>query len=207
MFLAAGVMAGATLGGRSARAEDDGTLPPAAAAALARDPGAGVAGNPDGGLDVIEFFDYRCVYCRQMDPRLAAVAARNASMRIIYKEWPVFGGVSVDAARLALAAGWQGGYAAAHAALWTVAPPMTPDGLRATLRGAGLDMARLDRDMTAHAADIDARLRRNAAEAASLSLQGTPGLVVGPYVVRGSLSAADLSDVVADASRVVALAR
>ncbi|WP_158322728.1 DsbA family protein, partial [Acidisphaera rubrifaciens] len=133
VLLVAGAAVGVALGRRLARAEDDGTLSPAAAAALARDPGPGVAGNPDGGLDVIEFFDYRCTYCRQMEPRLATVAAHNASMRVIYKEWPVFGGISVDAARLALAAGWQGGYAAAHAALWTVPPPMTPEGLRATL--------------------------------------------------------------------------
>ena len=95
----------------------------AAAALVARrhevfdDPDSPVAGNPHGDVSLVEFFDYRCPYCKQVEPSLEALLTQDRQLRLVYKEFPVLGPASVTAARAALASRKQGKYAALHRAL------------------------------------------------------------------------------------------
>ncbi len=159
-----------------------------------------VAGNPVGAVTIAEFFDYRCPYCRMMQPRLQALITHDKRVRLVFKEWPIFGGVSVNAARLAIAAQWQGQYLEAHAALFTLPRGMDEPAIRAALSHAGIDMARLDRDLAAHAHDIDAQLRQNDSEAREMGFQGTPAFVIGANAAPGSLSDAQLEVLVNQAA-------
>ena len=168
---------------------------------LAEEPGPTVVGNPRGSISIVEFFDYRCPYCRQMQATLGDLLAGDHRVRLVLKEWPIFGGVSLYAAKVAIAAGWQGRFADMHDALWTVRAPMTEAAIRAAARTAGVDVGRLDRDLVVHAAEIDRMLAENRAEAGALRLSGTPGLVVGRYVVRGAVSLHDLRGILDDAER------
>ncbi len=163
--------------------------------------GAEIEGNPRGTIDVIEFFDYRCPYCRQMHGTLDRLLAQDDRVRLVLKEWPIFGGVSVYAAKVAIAAGWQGKFSAIHAALWAIHPPMDRASVRTAARITGVDLDRLDRDMAERDAEIRAVLTQNQAAANELRLPGTPGLVVGSLVIRGGLSLSDLTSVIADAAR------
>src|SRR6185437_8908728 len=63
-----------------------------------------VGGNPDGDVTIVEFFDYRCPYCKQVEPTLEALLKEDPKIRIIYKEFPVLGAESIFASRVALAA-------------------------------------------------------------------------------------------------------
>jgi protein-disulfide isomerase len=71
-------------------------------------------------VTVVEFFDYRCPCCRIMEPRLHELLTEDPSVRLVLKDWPIFGGMSVYAAQVAIAAGWQGKYAPVHDALFTL---------------------------------------------------------------------------------------
>jgi protein-disulfide isomerase len=84
-----------------------------------------VLGNPRGAVTVVEFFDYRCPYCRIMEPRLHELLTQDKSVRLVLKDWPIFGGVSVYAAQVAIAAGWQGKYAPVHDACSPCRGPWT----------------------------------------------------------------------------------
>jgi protein-disulfide isomerase len=182
-------------------AGDDGARAAALLRHLADAPAPTVVGNPQGRITIVEFFDYRCPYCRQMQATLGDLLAGDHRVRVVLKEWPIFGGVSVYAAKVAIAAGWQGRFADMHDALWTVHAPMTEAAIRAAARTAGVDVARLDRDLVLHAAEIDRMLAENRAQAGALRLSGTPGLVVGRYVVRGAVSLHDLRGIIDDAER------
>src|SRR6516165_3972360 len=81
------------------------------------DPGTPVGGNPKGDVTLVEFFDYRCPYCKQVQPRLQELLAGDRELRIAYKEFPILGPVSLTAARAALAAKQQGKYEAFHNAM------------------------------------------------------------------------------------------
>lgn len=172
------------------------TVSPALVQRMASEPDLPITGNPVGAVTIIEFFDYRCPYCRVMQPRLQALIAKDKRVRLVFKEWPIFGGASIDAARLALAAQWQGKYLAAHEALFGLPRTMDEASIRSALTEAGVDMTRLDHDLADHARDIDAQLRRNNSEAQEIGFQGTPGFVIGAAAAPGALSEAQLEALV-----------
>ncbi|WP_245293946.1 DsbA family protein [Methylobrevis pamukkalensis] len=129
--------------------------------AVLRDPAAPVLGNPDGDVTIVEYVDYQCGYCKKMRPELMKVVNDDGKVRLVMKEWPIFGPVSEHAARMALAAAFQGGYARAHESLMEHKGKLSEAVVEKVLQGAGLDLARLRADLERHGKEIDAHLARN----------------------------------------------
>jgi protein-disulfide isomerase len=125
--------------------------------------------------------------------------AQDHKVAIVYKDWPIFGGVSVYAAKAALAATWQGKYLVAHDTLITGPRLTQEDQVDAELKGAGIDMTQLAKDRTSHAAEIVALLKRSDTEAHALGIRGTPGVLVGRQVLPGTVNLAGLKLLVANA--------
>src|SRR3569832_277433 len=153
--------AGALAAGGSAPARaaaDDEVL---TEAKVLRDPDVPVAGNPEGNISIVEWSDYNCPYCRKLEPELRQVVQDDGKVRLVLKDWPILGPVSVTAARIALAAKFQDKYHRAHDALMAVSSRLTEARINELLAGAGGDMDRLKRDLSGHAGDIDAILKRN----------------------------------------------
>lgn len=175
--------------------------PPAAAADygfkdLLKGPGAPRVGAAGADVVLVMYADYNCGYCKRMEPVLARALKADPGLAVVHKEWPIFGEVSEYAARVALAADYQGRYEATHRA-FMLSPTRLSDRamIEAVARQAGVDWGRLAKHLKAHGGDIDAILVRNAREAALLGLQGTPGLVINGYLIRGALADEDLTDV------------
>ena len=141
------------------------------------------ARNPD--VTIVEYFDYNCPYCKKLVPALHALLAQDPKIAVVYKDWPILGPVSVYAASSALAAGWQGKYLAAHDALLLGPRLAQNDQVDPILQKAGVNIETLKKDRVAHAKEIAALLERNDQEAHALTLEGTPGLVVGRQLVPG----------------------
>jgi protein-disulfide isomerase len=136
--------------------------------------------NPGGRITVVEFFDYRCGYCKAVTPEVVKLIAENPDVRFVFKEFPIFGEVSDSAARMALT------------------PQVKAKGFeihKAWMADRGLDEAALDRHVAEAGLDakavrasakdpaIDAQLNDVRALARSLGLQGTPAFVVGDYLI------------------------
>ena len=66
-------------------------------ALVLRDPEIPVAGNPDGDVTIVEYFDYNCPYCRKLEPELQQVVFDDGKVRLIWKDWPILGPVSMIA--------------------------------------------------------------------------------------------------------------
>jgi protein-disulfide isomerase len=173
---------------------------PCMAATQPPEPGYLGAAKPD--VTILEYFDYNCPYCRRLAPVLRALLVQDRRVAVVYKEWPIFGGISVYAARSALAAQWQGKYIVAHDAL-SSGPELTKNqDVDEALARVGIDVARLRKDETRHAVDIEASLERNDAEAHSLNLRGTPGVVVlGGKVLPGDIGLEGLRQSIAEFRR------
>lgn len=153
---------------------------------ILENPGVPALGSPDALVTVVEYMDYNCPYCRRMAPDLLKLVAAEPDVRVLFKDWPVFGPVSEYAARAALASTSQGKYLAAYSALISTSVRLTSiDQVRHALKGAGIDLQALDRELQLHAAEIDGLLERNREEAAALGLRGTPGVIVGDLLVLG----------------------
>src|SRR6185369_13777098 len=85
--------------------------------AILRDPDIQAMGNPNGDLTIVEWFDYQCPYCKKTAPVLAKVVKQDGKVRLVHKDWPILGPVSVYASRMVQATRFQNKYEAAHQAL------------------------------------------------------------------------------------------
>jgi len=159
-----------------------------AEAALARtplpvDPAAPVGGNPKGDVTIVAFFDYNCVYCKKAAPDLDRIVAEDGRIRLVYLDWPILTKASVYGALVALAAQRQGKYEAVYRAFMALpGGRVVEDEMRAALGGAGVDLDRLQGEVDARKSSILAQIKRNAALADKLGLQGTPTYVIGSGV-------------------------
>ena len=167
------------------------------AEALFRDPADPAIGNPRGAVTVVEFFDPRCAYCKRMRPVVEDLLRRQRDVRWVMKDLPILGPASVLASRALLAAQRQGKYAELHDALLKLREEPAEPVLRREAERAGLDWARLKRDMDDPA--VQRRLDANTRLAQALQIQGTPAMVVGDTLVPGAVDLASLERLVADA--------
>jgi protein-disulfide isomerase len=158
-----------------------------------------VGGNPDGDVTIVEFFDYRCPYCKQVEPSLEALLKDDPKIRIVYKEFPILGPASLYASRMALAAGKQGKYNAFHTAMMAVKGQITEETVRETAATAGVDVAKAQADM--NAPDVEAVLRRNYKLAEALDIQGTPAFIIGDVLTPGAADIESLKKMIASARK------
>lgn len=167
--------------------------------ALVEDPTAPKSARFRFDVTVVEFSDYNCPYCRRLEPALAALMASDLRVRIVYRDWPILGPSSRQAARLAIASQWQGRHAAFHAALMTSSGRLDDAAIKSAAARAKVDWPRLRRDLKVRGAEIDALLARTDAFARAVGLSGTPALIVGRQLVPGSVDLATLRTLVAGA--------
>ncbi len=160
------------------------------------DPATPIGGNPHGTATIVEFFDYRCPYCKQVQPSLEALLQQDPYLRLVYKEFPILGPVSVTAAHAALAAQRQGKYDAFHAAMMAARGNISDDTVYQVAASVGLDVDRLKRDMAAP--EIAQQLKDNLVLADTLSIHGTPAFIIGDRVVPGAVDLATLKTLVAE---------
>ncbi len=171
-------------------------------AALLHDPDAPVRGNPEGDVTIVAFTDYNCPYCRKGDAYLSALIAADPNVRVVYKDWPILAKSSLTAAKVAIAAQWQGKYAEVHEALMRmVARPASDQDISRAVVASGIDVAQLNRDLDRRDGEIVALLKRTMAEAEALQLKGTPVYVIGPFVMANALDASGFRQVVDDARK------
>jgi protein-disulfide isomerase len=196
---AGAALIGAAAMPRSALAQRDETI--LTEALVLRDPEIPAAGNVDGDINIVEWFDYNCPYCRKIAPEIRQVVQDDGKVRLVLKDWPILGEVSKFAARMALAAKYQGKYMAAHEAMIGVSSKLTEPRIRELLAGAGIDMDRLSRDATTNAKAIDTILARNHDQAVAFGFKGTPSFIVGKFRVPGILTMAEFEMVIADARK------
>jgi protein-disulfide isomerase len=190
---------GAAALSRPALAQGDETV--LTEALVLRDPEIPAAGNVDGDITIVEWFDYNCPYCRKIDPELRQVIQDDGKVRLVLKDWPILGPVSKVASRMALAAKYQDKFMAAHEAMIGVASKLTEPRIGELLSGAGIDIDRLKRDLETNAKTIDAILARNNDQALAFGFKGTPSFIVGKFRVPGVLTMAEFELVIADARK------
>jgi protein-disulfide isomerase len=166
-----------------------------------RDPEIPPLGNPTGDLTVVEFFDYQCPYCKKMAPELAQLVRDDGHIRLVLKDWPIFGAISTAAAEITLAAKYQDKYAEAHDALIGAADKLTKASITALLVGAGVDVDLAIKDLQAHQKTIDDLLVRNKAQADAFGFDGTPGFIIGTFRVPGVVEMKVFKVIVADARK------
>ena len=164
---------------------------------LLHDPMSPVSGNPKGEVTLIEFYDYRCGFCKKADSAVTELQKVDPRVRVVYKDFPILGEPSELAAKAALASQAQGKHQAFHEALLASHTDMTKESILKIATKTGLNAKRLAADM----ADPkwQAVIAKNRALARELGISGTPGFIVGNELVPGWLDLNGLKDLIARA--------
>lgn len=161
---------------------------------LERDSTAPVLGNPQGDITLTEFFDYNCPFCRKMVDPIHRLIATDKNLRVVFREWPVFGEDSEFATRASLASLQQGRYWQMHTALFRSKGRVTEEATMRAAREVGLDTARLERDMAAE--QVERHITMSGTLAEHMGLVGTPTFVAGDEGAFGEYSLDELRGLV-----------
>ncbi len=142
-----------------------------------------IAGNPKGDVTVVEFFDYNCPYCRKGFKTLEKVMKQDKKLRVVFKEFPIFGNASLTAARAALASKKQGKYYVYHKALLESDGRVTDNSVFTIAEKVGLDVDRLKKDM--ESPEVAQSIAETKDLANRLGISGTPAYYVGDKFIGG----------------------
>jgi protein-disulfide isomerase len=151
-------------------------------AEIERDPRDFVA-NPDGKVTVVEFFDYRCGYCKLAAPEVLKIIQDNPDVRFVFKEFPIFGDVSDRAAKIALTGPGKAKALALYQD-WMSEKALDDDAIDRHLVAAGLDPQAARK--AADAPEIAKQIADVRALAVALKIEGTPAFVVGDTLIPGA---------------------
>ena len=149
-----------------------------------RQPNAAVAGDPDGDITVVEFFDYNCGYCKRGLSDVVKLIESDPKVRVVFKELPILSKGSEEAARVALAARNQGKYWELHRALLEARGQANEASALKLAEGLGLDMEQLKADMDSD--EVKAEIAQVAALSAKMGINGTPHFLVGDRSIPGA---------------------
>jgi protein-disulfide isomerase len=155
------------------------------AAEIFRRPNAPTAGNPNGDITVVEFFDYNCGYCKRAFGDIAKLVDKDPKVKVVFKELPILSKGSEEAAKVALAARLQGKYWEVHRTLIGLRGEVNEaSALRAVEKVGGLDMTKLKKDMDSAEVKAEIETVRNLAQ--KMGINGTPHFLVGDRAIAGA---------------------
>lgn len=161
---------------------------------LLNDPNSPVSGNLNGEITLVEFFDYRCGFCKRAAGAVAQLQKEDSRVRVVYKDFPILGEASLMAAKAALASRAQGKHQVFHEALLASKNELTKDEVLRIASEVGLDTNRLEADMAN--SEWQTVIDRNRALAKDLGITGTPGFILGNELYPGAMDLKALKEFV-----------
>jgi protein-disulfide isomerase len=161
-----------------------------------RHDGDAVIGNPEGDVTIVEFMDYNCGWCKRSVGEVQALVEKDKNLRIVLKEFPIFGQHSEFAAKAALASIRQGKYWPFHQAMFAHEGQVTDEVVLQIAESQGLDVAKLTEDMKDQ--KILDTISTNYDLAKALKLNGTPAFIVDDKVFPGYLPLDQLEAAIAE---------
>jgi protein-disulfide isomerase len=155
-----------------------------------------VLGNPHGNVTFVEFFDYNCGYCKHAMSDMLTLLKDDPKLKVVLKEFPVLGPGSVEAARVAVAVRMQDStgkkYLEFHKELLGGRGEANKARALAVAKDVGMDMGRIEKDMTSP--EVKTTIEENFKLAEALGLNGTPSYVIGDSVIVGAVGLKGLEE-------------
>jgi protein-disulfide isomerase len=150
-------------------------------------------GPEEGPITVVEFFDYRCVPCKAMHPKLKTALEAHPDVRVEMRHLPILSPGSERGARFALAVkniAAADVYRAVHQDIWELNGPLRGHVFQKIAQTHGLDWQAIQKEMDSAA--VSDRISRNRDIAIDLEVLGTPAFVTPTSVSFGQVDAGQL---------------
>ena len=154
---------------------------------------------PNYDVTIVEYMDYQCPYCRATHEPLKQLLAKDHKIRVIFRDWPIFGDASSAAALIAVGSKYQGKYLAVHDALMETPLPLNQAKIKAAVKKAGANWDQIQKDIDKHSEEIEDLFQRNDKQAQLMGLEGTPGFIIGDVQSFGGMTLNQLEASVARA--------
>lgn len=154
-----------------------------------------MVGNPDADVTVVEFFDYNCGYCKKAFDELQQLINEDDNIQVVFKEMPILGPSSYEAAKWALAAHKQDKYFEYHAALMDLQGPKNQANFKKIGKDIGLDVDQLEKDVKDPS--IEQTIQENIQLSQDLGIRGTPAFLINDHVTRGYIPYARMKQIIA----------
>lgn len=145
-----------------------------------------VGGNPEGNLTMVEFVDYKCGFCKRVNPEVEALIKADGNIRFIIKEFPILGRESDLAAAFAVSVQQVAGpeaYKKVHDQMMASTKPVTLESLTQLAQDNGLDAQAVIGGM--NSPEVSKVIRKNRQLAEKMAIQGTPTFIIGSELLRG----------------------
>jgi protein-disulfide isomerase len=155
-----------------------------------------VVGNPKGNVVVVEFMDYNCGWCKKSVGELTQLLETDKDVKVLFKEFPIFGPDSEYAAKAALAANLQGKYWEMHKALFAVEGRVNAAVVDDVATQLGLDVVRMKKEM--ETPEITKQIDNNHGLGQLLALSGTPAFIIDQAVSPGYITLDEMKSTVAE---------
>ncbi|MFM9864543.1 MAG: DsbA family protein [Micropepsaceae bacterium] len=166
--------------------------------ALYREPEPLIGGNPKGDITIVEFFDYRCPYCRKVKKTVADLLNQDGNIKFVLKEFPILSPESEMAAQVAIAAAAQGKYWDVHMAFMG-AEDLAGERIFQLAKEAGADIERIKVELKNP--KITKRIAETQALAGAIGIDATPTFFIGDEPFTGALTLDELKKAVAAARK------
>ena len=159
-------------------------------------PGDPFIGNPDAPITLVEFFDYRCGYCKRVLNDVVAVVEANDDVKVVFKEFPILGEASVIASRVALAVNLVAPekYGEFHKKAMSGRGSYSESALLQLADAMGIDAAAVKAKINSD--EVSAAIIANHELAEQLGIRGTPAFVIGDQVIPGAISRSALEQLI-----------
>jgi protein-disulfide isomerase len=161
---------------------------------LFNNPKDGVDGNPKGTIQIVEFFDYNCGFCKKAHEPIKELIKTEKDVKIIYKQLPILAESSKTAAKAVLAAGLQGKYVPMHDAVLDHKGAIDESSLMSIATKAGVDKDKMKKDM--EGSEVAAQLSASMELGSEIGARGTPTFVFGDKVVPGAISLDEMKKII-----------
>ena len=166
---------------------------------LVNSPHGVVAGNPNGDVTLVEFFDYNCGYCRKALSDVQQLIKGDPKLKVVLKDFPVLGAESLEASKIALAAKLQlkaDRMFDFHTKLLESKGRINAERAIAVAKEMGADVEKLKKD--AQGAEVKAALAENVGLGDKLGLSGTPAFIIGEEILPGAVGVEPMKKTVQD---------
>jgi len=156
-----------------------------------------VAGNPDGDVTIVEFFDYNCGYCKKALDDVMTVMGEDDGVKFVFVETPILGRTSELAAKWAMAAHMQGKYLEYHIAVMRNRGPVNETSLIKAAEKVGLDVDQMKED--AKSREVDQKVAEKSRKASQMGISGTPAFIIDGELYGGYIGVDRMRDAIAEA--------
>lgn len=135
-----------------------------------------IAGNPDGDITVVEFYDYNCGYCKKAMSDVTTLIEEDKNVKVVFVEMPILGRTSELAARWAMAADKQDKFLQYHIGLMQNRGPINEDSLEKIAKNIGLDIAQMRKDIDTP--EVSSLIAEKTSKASAMGISGTPAFII-----------------------------